>query len=305
MAVNQGVTIHKHGEVFYVGVDSFFSSHPGTTDSTIYELLESPTNEVLGDTVQRLLDRSGVLDYSLHAQGGGDRSQIATALGLPSDSVLSSETVVVGVTRRGGRLIVEPLETEGAGGGFGGNLEEEVLDDDAAAEVIGASVHSAADRAEEASAAVLRPAGSWRDEQTGGIPIAPSGVVTVRREPDGWVATARIGARGLQTAAPSTSVIHAALDSTPADLGRLVAETLAHANRGDLQPGDEDPVGGERQLLVEAEEEGLMIYPQAINPDTGAWDISDRDAVRHVPRQASMADLGRAVHLAADEQPEW
>lgn len=115
MAVKQRVSIYKHGEDVLVCVNSFFASHPGSTETTICEVLQAPGDDVLGGTVARLLDESGVLDPALIAKGSPERSHSAAMLGLPSETALTTEAVCVEVTRRGQRLILEPMESEGAG----------------------------------------------------------------------------------------------------------------------------------------------------------------------------------------------
>ncbi|CAM4062584.1 hypothetical protein JAAN108728_09570 [Janibacter anophelis] len=116
--------------------------------------------------------------------------------------------------------------------------------------------------------------------------------------------TARIGARGSESATASTSVAQAPSDASFEDLGRAVTQVLGQKDE-DLRPGDEDPAGGERQVLVEADEDGLTIYPQAISGDTGIWDVPAHPDLRELPRQASLTDVGQAVSLMADEQTEW
>ncbi|KRE37084.1 hypothetical protein ASG73_12340 [Janibacter sp. Soil728] len=304
--MKQRVSIYKHGEDVLIGVNTFFASHPGSTDTTICELLHAPDDETLGGTVLRLLDQSGILDLALIAKGSPGRSYAAATLGLPSDTVLTTEAVCVDVTRRGQRLILEPSISDGAGGGFEGGLEPVVVDEPAEAGVVGHVVRECATRAQEASAGVLRPAGSWRGQQAGAGSIPSEGVVTARRAHSGWSVTARIDARGGgQSGVASSSVGYVAREGSLTRLGQVVVEVLDQAHGRDLQPGDEDPAGGERQVLVEADESGLTIYPQAISVDTGVWDFPAHQDVRTLPRQASLADIGQAVSLAAEEAADW
>lgn len=129
-------------------------------------------------------------------------------------------------------------------------------------------------------------------------------MVTVRREADDWLVTARIGDRWTKTE-PSSSVTPLRLDASSGELGRAVVDALARAAAGDLQSGEEDLAGGDRQVLVEADEHGLTIYPQAISGETGVWDVPAHPDVRTLSRQASTTDVGQAVSLVADEEPDW
>lgn len=304
--MKQRVSIYTHGENVLIGVDTFFASHPGSTDTTICELLHAPDDETLGGTVLHLLDQSGILDRALIAKGSPERSYAAATLGLPSETALTTEAVCVSVTRRGQGLNLWPMVSEGAGGGFGGSLKPVQLDEPVEAGVVGSAVRECAARAQEASAGVLRPAGSWRGEQAGAGSIPAEGVVTARRAHSGWSVTARIDARGGgQSGVASDSVGYLPGGAPLADLGRLVIELLGQAHSGAVQPGREDPVGGERQVVVEASEHGLTIYPQAISADTGVWDVPAHQDVRTLPRQASLADIGQAVSLAAEEAADW
>lgn len=306
MAVKQRVSIYKHGETVLIGVNTFYSSHPGSSDTTICEVLHAPDDDVLGGTVLRLLDQSGILDLALIAKGSPGRSFAAATLGLPSDTVLTTEAVCLDVTRRGQRLIFEPSISNGAGGGFEGGLEPVVLEEPADAGVVGSAVRACAARAQEASAGVLRPAGSWRGERAGAGSIPAEGVVTARRAHSGWSVTARVDARGGgQSGVASSSVGYVARAGSLTDLGQVVIEVLDQASGRPLEPGEEDPAGGERQVVVEAGEHGLTIYPQAISADTGVWDVPVHQDVRTLPRQASLADIGQAVSLAAEEAADW
>lgn len=306
MAVKQRVSVYKHGARYFVGVDTFFASHPGSTDTNISEVVSAPTDEELGGAVLKLLDQSGILDLAVVAKGEAGRSHVAAVLGLPSDTALLRETALVSVTRKGGRLLIGAMPSEGPGGGFGGNLETAVINDDVPVETVGAAVREAAARAEEASAAVLRPAGSWRGEQESQRAIPARGVVTVRRGVDGWSVTARIDARGGgQAGEASSSVGHAAVDTPFVDLGRVVIDVLVQAGSEDLEPSVEDPAGGQRQILVEASGFGLTVYSQMISPDTGVWVVPAHQHSREVPRQASLSDVGQAVSLAAGDEPVW
>lgn len=260
----------------------------------------------LGGRVMEMLGRSGVLPPALVGGGEPGRTIMTAALGLPSDSVLESETVHVSVSLHRGRLLVDASKTLGPGGGFGGSgLPDASLDPHAPAAAVGAVVREATEAAIAASADVLRPAGSWRDEQPGIASGPASGVVTARRTADGWTVTARIGARGGESAAASSSVRRVAPDGSFAELGSTVVEVLGQAQSGDLSPGQEDPAGGDRQVLIEADEFGLTIYPQTISGDTGVWDVPAHQDVRTLPLQASPADIGQAVALAAEEADDW
>lgn len=304
--MKQRVSVYRHGVEHYVGVDTFFASHPGSTDTSISEILSAPSDAAMGRAVLQLLGESGVLDPRLSAKGEPGRSYVAARLGLPSDAVLSTETVLVSVTRRGGRLLLEPMVSEGAGGGFGGDLATVELNEGTDAAIVGASVRECADLAAEASASVLRPAGSWRTEMHSPLALPTSGAVTVRRAGESWMVTARIDAGGGGQSGKASSTVECVRRDAAADeLGRVVVEVLALATGRRPQPGEAERVGGERQVLVEAVGHGLTIYPQAICGDTGAWDVPAHQSARHVPQQATLGDVGRAVALAADELPEW
>lgn len=302
------VVVYRHGDTYFIGAMSFFERSPGAALSTLFVLVDgrTATDDDLGNAVHEMLRRSGVLDGSQVARGEPGRTFESQSLGLPSDAVLESETVTVTVSLQGGVLKVRPMQTLGPGGGFGGSrIPAQQLDPDSSASTVGAAVREATETAMEISAAVLEPAGSWRGEQVHGVEIPSGGVVTVRRRTDqGWSVTARMGARGGESASVSTSVEQVAPKASFGDLGRAVVELLGSATAGNLQPGDEDPAGGERQVLVEADEFGLTLYPQAINPDTGEWDVPAHQDVRTLPRQASLKEVGQAVTLAADEAPE-
>ncbi|WP_415830838.1 hypothetical protein [Janibacter anophelis] len=288
---------------------AFFADHPGATTSRIHavagDVAAPPTDEELGATVMDMLRRSGVLDASLIDQGSPTGSVMARTLGLPSHSGLEAECVNVTVSLPRDRLLVRARRSQGPGGGFvGSGLPARELDPDSPAAVVGAAVREATMEALTVSASVLRPAGSWKGAHPGGPSIPGGGVVTVRRAPEGWTVTARIGARGSESATASTSVAQAPSDASFEDLGRAVTQVLGQKDE-DLRPGDEDPAGGERQVLVEADEDGLTIYPQAISGDTGIWDVPAHPDLRELPRQASLTDVGQAVSLMADEQTEW
>lgn len=304
----QRVAVYRHGDTYFIGAMSFFERSPGAALSTLFVLVDghTATDDDLGNAVHEMLRRSGVLDGSQVARGEPGRTFESLSLGLPSDAVLESESVTVTVSLQGGALKVRPMQTLGPGGGFGGSgIPARQLDPDSSASTVGAAVREATEAAFEISAAVLKPAGSWRGEQVAGVETPDGGVVTVRRGTDGWSVTARVGARGGEAAAPSSIVRNVPRDGSPGDLGQMVVEVLNQAHGRDLQPGDEDSAGGERQVLVEADESGLTIYPQAISTDTGTWDVPAHQDVRTLPLQASPADVGQAVTLAADEVPEW
>ncbi|CAM4062653.1 hypothetical protein JAAN108728_09575 [Janibacter anophelis] len=306
MAVKQRVSVHKHGERYFVGVDTFFASHPGSTSTNISEVVSAPTDEELGGTVLSLLNQSGVLDLALVAKGEDGRSHVAAALELPSDSALLRETVLVSVTRKGRRLLIGAMPSEGAGGGFGGDLETVVIGDDVPVETVGSAVREAADRAEEASAGVLRPAGSWRGEQQNSVVFPSGGVVTLRRVANQWSVTARIGARGGGQSGLASSTVERVPGEAPFDtLGKVVVDVLARAGDSDLQTGEEDPTAGDCQVLIEAGDHGLTMYPQMISPDTGVWVVPAHQSGRIVPRAASLSDIGQAVSLTADDEVAW
>lgn len=291
-----------------MGAMAFFPDAPGATTSTIYTVLGDRSGVVdadLGEAVLEMVERSGVLDESLVGVGELGRTVMTTALGLPNDSVLESEAVKVSVSLKGGHLVVRSSRTMGPGGGFEGSGEEAVIIElDSPPAVVGATVREATEVAVEASGSVLKPAGSWRSGKTSEPPIPPSGVATVRRTSDRLSVTSRIGDRWSATAA-SSDVALLRVDASHGDLGLAVVEALTRSAEGGLQPGEEDPAGGERQVLVEADEHGLTIYPQAINADTGVWDVPAHPDVRTPPRQSSTTDVGQAVSLVLEELPVW
>lgn len=302
-------SVYRHGDKYFVGAMAFFADAPGASSSTIWTVLGSDgavADADLGAGVMEMLVQSGVLPTAFVGGGEPGRTVMTAALGLVSDSVLESEAVRVSVSLHEGRLIVRASQSLGAGGGFGGSgLPAQELDPDSPPDVVGAAVRQATESAAEVSAAVLMPAGSWRGEQASDVAIPAGGVVTVRRGPGGWSVTARIGARGGESAIASSSVGHVARDGSVAELGRVVVEILRHAQSGDLRPGEESLAGGDRQVLTEADEFGLTIYPQAISTDTGVWDVPAHQDVRTLPRHASVADIGRAVALATEEAEDW
>lgn len=301
------VAVYRHGNAYYIGAMSFFERSPGAALSTIFVLVDGRTasDGDLGRAVRDMLGRSGVLDGSLIARGQPGRTFVTQAFELPSDAVLQSETVTVTVSLQKGELDVSPMRTRGPGKGFTGtDAPDTELDPECPADVLGAAVRQATETAIAESSAVLKPAGSWRGDHAADVATPPAGVVTVRRSAEGWTVTARIGARGGESATASSSVARVARDASFEDLGRAVTQVLGQRDE-DLRPGDEDPAGGERQVLVEADEDGLTIYPQAISGDTGVWDVPAHPDLRVLPRQASLADVGQAVSLVADEQTEW
>lgn len=209
------------------------------------------------------------------------------------------------VTLKADVLIVRPMQTAGPGGGFvGSGVDPARLDPESALAVVGAAVREATVAAIAASGSVLRPVGSWRSGTTSSGPVPAHGVATVRRTTEGLTVTARIGDRWTTTAA-SSDVAHLSLDTSYRDLGLAVVGALNRSAEGGLQPGDEDPSGGDRQVLVEADDLGLTVYPQAINDETGIWDVPAHPDVRTPPRQSSPEHVGQAVHLVAAEPPEW
>lgn len=306
--LKRSATIFRHGDRYFVGAMAFFADAPGGTSSTISRVLgsEGPAADAeLGEAVIEMINQSGVLDTSLIAPIEPGTSFEARCLSLPSESVLESEAVTTSATLKANEIIVRPLQTMGPGGGFvGSGLEPFRLDPDSPPAMVGAAVREATEAAIKVSGSVLKPAGSWQGEGVLDAAIPSEGVVTVRREADDWLVTACIGDRWTK-ADPSSSVTLVRLDASHDELGHAVVEALASASAGDLQPGEEDPAGGDRQVLVEADEHGLTIFPQAISDETGVWDVPVHPDVRTLPRQASTTDVGQAVSLVADEEPDW
>lgn len=301
-------SVYRHGTRYLAVAMAFFPDAPGATPSTISTVLgdRGPVTDAdLGEAVLEMVQRSGVLDDSQVGGGEPGRTVMAVALGLPDDAVLESESVVVSVSLHQGQLVVRASQSMGPGGGFfGSGLEPVRLDPGSAPAVVGATVREATEAAIRAGSSVLKPAGSWQGEGPLDAAIPSDGVVTVRREADDWLVTARIGDRWTKTE-PSSSVTPLRLDASSGELGRAVVDALARAAAGDLQSGEEDLAGGDRQVLVEADEHGLTIYPQAISGETGVWDVAAHPDVRTLSRQASATDVGQAVSLVADEEPDW
>lgn len=306
--LKRSATIFRHGERYFVGAMAFFADAPGGTSSTISRVLGSAgrvADAELGEAVIEMINQSGVLGTSLIAPSEPGTSFEARCLSLPSESVLESEAVTVSATLKANELIVRPLQTMGPGGGFAGSgLEPFRLDPGSPPAVVGAAVREATEAAIKVSGSALKPAGAWQGEGVLDAGIPSAGVVTVRRGADDWLVTARIGDRWAKTD-PSSSVTLVRLDAASGELGRAVVDALASAAAGDLQPGEEDPAGGERQVLVEADEHGLTIHPQAISDETGVWDVPAHPDVRTLSQQASTGDVGQAVSLVADEKPDW
>lgn len=116
--------------------------------------------------------------------------------------------------------------------------------------------------------------------------------------------TARIGHPWTPTV-PSTTVTSLPLDATHDELGHAVVDALTLAAAGDLRPGEEDPAGGGRQVIVDADENGLTVTPQAISGESGVWDVPAHPDLRTLPRRASPKHVGQAVWLMADEETDW
>ncbi len=287
---------------------AFFPDAPGATSSTLGTVLgdEGVVPDVgLGRVVLDMVARSGVLDASLLAPSESGTSFESRCLGLPSEAVLESETVTASVTLTADVLIVRPMQTMGPGGGFvGSGLEPVRLDPGSSPALVGAAVREATEAAIRVSSSVLRPAGSWKGGHGRGTTTPLGGMATARRAAEGWTVTARIGDLSAPTV-PSSTNVHLRPEASHDELGQAVVDALTRAAAGDLQPGEEDPAGGDRQVLVEADEHGLTIYPQAISGETGVWDVPAHPDVRTLSQQASTTDVGQAIALVADEVPEW
>lgn len=301
-------SVYRHGTRYLAVAMAFFPDAPGATPSTISTVLgdRCPVTDVdLGEAVLDMVQRSGVLDDSQVGGGEPGRTVMAVALGLPDDAVLESESVQVSVSLHQGQLVVRASQSMGPGGGFfGSGLEPVRLDPGSAPGVVGATVREATEVAIKVSSSVLKPAGSWKGEHGKGTTIPLEGMATARRAAEGWTVTARIGDLSAPTA-PSSTNVHLRPDASHDELGQAVVDALARAAAGDLQSGEEDLAGGDRQVLVEADEHGLTIYPQAISGETGVWDVPAHPDVRTLSRQASTTDVGQAVSLVADEEPDW
>lgn len=301
-------SVYRHGTRYLAVAMAFFPDAPGATPSTISTVLGDRcpvTDADLGEAVLEMVQSSGVMDGSRYGVGDAGRTVMAAALGLPDDATLESESVKVSVSLRQGQLVVRASQSMGPGGGFvGSGLEPVRLGPGSPPAVVGAAVREATEAAITVSASVLRPAGTWKEGHGRGITIPLEGVATVRRTAEGWTVTARIGHRWAPTA-PSSAVALISPDAPHDELGHAVLDALTRAASGDLQPGEEDPAGGDRQVLVEADELGLTIYPQAISGETGVWDVPAHPDVRTLPRQASTTDVGQAVSLVAGEEPGW
>lgn len=305
--MKQRASVYRHGNRYFVGAMAFFANHPGATSSTIATTIggdDTPSDSDLGSAVLDMINSSGILDTSLIARGEPGRSFRAASLDLPSDAVLEGETVTVTVSLRKGQLMIDPMQTLGPGGGFGGNgFETTYLPPDSDPAAVGAAVREATEVALSASADVLLPPGSWRAQQTpeGGLP--DSGVVTARRIDGSWVVTTRLGARGGgETGQPSSVARTLRADTGPADLGEAIMAGL-RAEPGPDTRGTEPDKPGEGQVLIEGEGGQLLIYPQAIDPETGQWDTPAHSDLRTVFTGATTEEIGRAAHLTMAEAP--